>query len=891
MTKTAPRTRSRHVFGRYGFIMSALLVFAVGLFFSFNNMLEQKRLIEKESRINLWFLAQAEIEYLRLLEALALYGQPDTGLGKDELQLRFEIFWSRLPVLLEGPQTEVLREVPQFETTVRELLGVLQQAEPQIERLGVGDRAGAAALRGVLGPWRTRLHHVVLDALIYESTAVSTDRKNVEELYFELMVLFVGTAVGVVVLFLVLYRETRRAERAEREASTARAQLLEAIESVSEAFVLFDDRDRLVLHNTIYKEFHPEFADLVRPGVAFETLMRAVVERDPSIADARRAQWVADQVRRHRNPGDPFECQTDDGRWLRIGERLTKHGWVVGVHSDVTELKCRETDLAEESALLEATLQNIDQGICAVDAKLRLLTWNKVYVDMMCLPDKLVRPGMASVELIRHQARRGEYGPGDPEDHVREQLRIAESVARGGTKYRKVERSRPDGSTLAVTYNAMPGGGFVKTFTDITERVQAEKERAELSQRFHDAQQENLQLMMEHEAAQRRSAETRLADAIESTPEAVMLLDADENVVIANSQATRMLPSLTDMIRPGVSFAKIMEEASKRDIYAADSSTSRGGQGAVAGDGAAAVTEQNLNDGRWLRVSRSPTRDGGSVLIWTDITEIKQREVSLREAKEEAEAANASKTKFLTGMSHELRTPLNAIIGFSEIMSRELFGEVGRPQYREYASDILDSGRHLLDVINDILDFAKSEEGKLRLRPEPVEAAAVVESCRKIIHNECTEAGIALRVKLEPKLPVIDADAAKLRQILINILSNAVKFTRNGGKILVTVRPARGGGISIVVKDNGIGMHPADIPTALEPFGQIDSSIARRYEGTGLGLPLTKVLVELHGGLLEVSSEPDKGTTVTVRLPGKPPAQAAEDLGAGPGHAGGVSAA
>jgi signal transduction histidine kinase len=217
-------------------------------------------------------------------------------------------------------------------------------------------------------------------------------------------------------------------------------------------------------------------------------------------------------------------------------------------------------------------------------------------------------------------------------------------------------------------------------------------------------------------------------------------------------------------------------------------------------------------------------------------------------------------------MSHELRTPLNAIIGFSEVMTGEIFGPVGNPKYREYVASILDSGRHLLDIINSLLDLAKADAGKMRLEGEPLELRRIVEACVSIMCEQCVRGGIGLELQPIDEALIVWGDAAKLRQIALNLLSNAVKFTEPGGRVSVAAGKGEPGFVNLIVDDTGIGMKAEDIPKALKPFSQIDSRLARRYAGTGLGLPLTKALVDLHGGEMRIESAPGCGTSVIVRL-------------------------
>jgi PAS domain S-box-containing protein len=250
-----------------------------------------------------------------------------------------------------------------------------------------------------------------------------------------------------------------------------------------------------------------------------------------------------------------------------------------------------------------------------------------------------------------------------------------------------------------------------------------------------------------------------------------------------------------------------------------------------------------------------------------DVTEAVLAAQALRRAKQEAETANAAKSLFLANMSHELRTPLNAILGFSEVISRELLGQLGNPRYREYAEDILRSGRHLLEIISDILDMSKIEAGKLELHEEEIELPDLARTCLPFIRQRAEEAGVEIEFDLPADLPRLRVDDTRLKQILLNLLTNAVKFTPSGGRVSLSAARQPDGALCITVRDTGIGMDKAGVALALQPFHQIENPAAKRFEGTGLGLPLTKRLVELHGGTIEIASTLGSGTTVTVILP------------------------
>jgi signal transduction histidine kinase len=273
---------------------------------------------------------------------------------------------------------------------------------------------------------------------------------------------------------------------------------------------------------------------------------------------------------------------------------------------------------------------------------------------------------------------------------------------------------------------------------------------------------------------------------------------------------------------------------------------------------------------KWTHAIARPKKLPDGAVLWDgvilDATRIARREQQLRADKDQAELANRGKSEFIATMSHELRTPLNAIIGFSEVMQQELHGPLGSPMYGDYCRDILESGRHLLSIINDVLDISKVEAGKLRLHEDDVELPLVVAAVLRLMRERAEAGGVTLSSELADGLPLLRADERLLKQILSNLLSNAVKFTPKGGTATVQSR-VESDCVVIAVKDTGIGMAPDQIPRAMERFGQVDNSLSRKFEGTGLGLPLVKAFVELHGGTFELQSEPAAGTTAIVRFP------------------------
>lgn len=391
--------------------------------------------------------------------------------------------------------------------------------------------------------------------------------------------------------------------------------------------------------------------------------------------------------------------------------------------------------------------------------------------------------------------------------------------------------------------------------------------------------------------ARAMSAEGRLRDAIDSVSDAFVLFDRQDRLILCNY-------AFADTF--GIE-ERALKAGARKDALMQIGSLAIKSQG-PAQDGRAGVREFELHDGRWLQISERRTADGGSVMTAADITAVKRQEamrarneaeleklveqletnqVELSElarkyevAKIRAEAANQAKSEFLANMSHELRTPLNAINGFSEIMAGEMFGPLGDARYKEYCGDILNSGQHLLALINDILDMAKIEAGKMQMHFETTDMGDLCEDVVRLMRGKAEEAEIKLTSDVGADTTV-QADYRALKQVLLNLLSNAIKFTPRGGKVSVRAG-IEAGWAFLSVSDTGIGISAEDLPRLAQPFEQVETKHARATQGTGLGLALTKSLIEMHHGRFEMTSEPGEGTTVTVILPVRQHAEHAE---------------
>jgi signal transduction histidine kinase len=355
---------------------------------------------------------------------------------------------------------------------------------------------------------------------------------------------------------------------------------------------------------------------------------------------------------------------------------------------------------------------------------------------------------------------------------------------------------------------------------------------------------------------------------LQAVGEGISAFDGELRLIAWNPTYVQMCRLPGEWLRVGLPLSEILRfQAARGDFVPQPDDAAVAALLDAARRGDTDPVEVTLPGGQIAELRRSPLPGGGFVASLRDITLRKQAEQALVAARDQADLANRAKSEFLANISHELRTPLNAVLGFSEVICHEMFGPVGVTRYKEFAQDIHDSGMHLLSIINDILDLAKIEAGRLELHDELISVEALFDAVQRIVRERVRNAGLRIAAEIAPDLPPIRADQRALKQILLNLLSNAVKFTPAGGQITLQATVEPDGGVAFRVRDTGIGIAAGDLSKALEPFGQVDSSLARKYEGAGLGLPISRALVELHRGRFALASEPGVGTTVTFSLP------------------------
>jgi len=491
-----------------------------------------------------------------------------------------------------------------------------------------------------------------------------------------------------------------------------------------------------------------------------------------------------------------------------------------------------------ENETVDSMLKSIQIGLSVFDERLDLIKWNSVFADLMEHDERDLRQKPNFRDLLSENYDKYAEVGDDKEEFV--------NTAIGYVKERpfgQADRYFKNGKIVELTYNALPdGSGFVTTASDVTSIRLAEK-----------AMQES---------------EIRFRRMVEMFPDAI-IAHKDGFIVYVNNSAVKLLKAKEhhDLIGKQISsFFPERDMDQLAELFGASEHMQIGQSlpsiksAIISGDG---VYINVALDGSALLYGDTKILQ----LVIRDISAQVQIEEFLEHAKEEAEYASQLKGTFLANMSHELRTPLNAVIGFSEVIKKQMFGPVGSEKYLEYAEDIRASGSHLLELINNILDFSKIESGEQDINEEDIEIDILVSECVRLTQQRAIENDINIKLEFDPLLPQIFGDRRMLKQILINLLSNAIKFTPTGGKIVTTVKVPESEGLKITVRDNGIGIKEDDIEKALTPFVQIDSENSRKYEGTGLGLPLSKNLAEMHDGSLELKSQLGKGTVVSLTLP------------------------
>lgn len=627
--------------------------------------------------------------------------------------------------------------------------------------------------------------------------------------------------------------------KAQRKADRSFQQLVDAVESLPVGLVQYDADDQLQFWNSAYIKLYPDLVPLVEVGVPFEQIIRSLAEFGvvPNTV-GRVDEWVRESLAMRQKGRTQFEVLLSDGRWMLVSDHPTSGGGIMSVHSDITDLKRREEELRQSERLFQLAFQQ-GPGMTAISVVEtgKHVAVNDRWVEIMGWPRKEAIGKTAfelgvwadfetrarAIHLLEKHGRfkdfEGQYRTKGGE--VRDFLISAEKIDIGGA------------------------GHMLISGHDITVRKRAEREL--------------------------RDSEARLSGILRISPEAIIVTDGAQRITLFNEGAERIFgyaaaevtgKSIEMLIPPearkghGEHVRKFKDSPDTSRFMSARQEIGALAKGDVVFPAEASISKLELQGETVFTV------------LLHDITERKKARQLLLAAKDEAESANRAKSEFLANMSHELRTPLNAILGFSEVIRSQVLGPVGIAKYVEYADDVHRSGEHLLEIISDILDVARIDAGQISLEEDIVSVEELIESSVMLIRERAGAGELDLALELPPDMPSIMCDRRKIKQIVINLLSNAVKFTERGGRVSVGARIDVGSGEAVIeVRDSGVGMAVEDVPRVMEPFTQIASPMTRQHEGTGLGLPLVKKLVELHGGSIDMETAPGEGTTVRVRLP------------------------
>jgi signal transduction histidine kinase len=632
--------------------------------------------------------------------------------------------------------------------------------------------------------------------------------------------------------YVVCAVETTALVAARTESETALTRINAALATLRTGLATFGPDRRLLFTNRRFAELLGLAPDRPPVGVAFSALLDLLAARE-EFAGFDGAAFIAAQRGADRSQPSATRRVRAGGQVIDIAsDPLADGGWTMAV-TDISALAGAEDDARRRAALLNSILDAVPHGVCVYGPDRRVAMFNRAYTDVMT--GAPLNVGDHVSDVIRRRAVAGEYGPGDPEQIYRQQ------VAFNVNRPQQRKRRRPNGMSLDVRTSPLPDGGYISVVTDITQLTAAEEE------------------------VSRRAQE--LDVMLSCIRHGVILWDADKRLRTSNGIVTKLLGYPPGLLVPGQSEAVVLEDMLARGHFGAGDQARAQADMLANLDRSKSYRRQLVTPANRVLDTRSdPTPGGGWVTTFTDVTEAEAVQNELRRAKEVAEAANQAKSRFLATMSHELRTPLNVVIGFSDALLHES-ANPSRAQIDDYAQQINEAGHHLLGLINSILDVARIESGRFDFAADAVDVVRLVQSAARLSDASAQAAEIVLLTEVPDALPAIRADERRLRQALGHLLSNALKFTEPGGTVIIGAAQDPGGGLLLFVRDSGIGIAEQDLDRVFEPFTQLDGSLARRFQGAGLGLYVSRALVVGHGGELTLRSTPGEGTVAEIRLP------------------------
>jgi len=663
---------------------------------------------------------------------------------------------------------------------------------------------------------------------------------------------------------------------ADKEAVEVQSRFLKAIEALSEGVVFWDSDSRLINCNQFFKELHPKSAHVLKPGLLFEDFLRVRADANPDLTDKKsKVDWVKNHLAERLEFKSMMNEAKLDNRWVLVRrQRFADRSWIA-VLTDITERKQAEEKLRvahdeleerveERTHEIKRQMSELDRAqeevkrneerfrdiaestsdwFWETDADLNYIYVSPQYYEMF--------PNKANVLGEKMGQSRKKFGVKYDQTEIDHLMKLIEERKVIDKNIRCAREA--DGSIRYIQENGKPyfddqGNflGYRGATSEVTERIEAEET---LKQR-----------------------ERQLRQILETSPIGVGVANfEDGRILFVNSTLCRQMRQSEEELVGHVS-AKYWAQSNLRRKFIK----------VFERDGHVPPTEvqHRRSDGSrfWSIITWESIVWQGSncVLFWIyDIDDLKRTAVELEKSKEwadrlriEAETANRSKSEFLANMSHELRTPLNAIIGFADAVAHGVFGKIDDPRQDEAIGYIKESGEHLLELITDILDVSAIEAGNFELSESPVSLKDVSDSAIRMVQQRADQGQIRLVNNIDKNLPYLVADDRRIKQVVVNLLSNAVKFSTEGGEVTIDAHINGDGAVKVTVEDTGIGMDDEGVEMALARFGRVARHDTAEKEGTGLGLPLSKGLVEAHGGSMRIDSQIGEGTTVTFELPG-----------------------
>jgi PAS domain S-box-containing protein len=647
---------------------------------------------------------------------------------------------------------------------------------------------------------------------------------------------------------------------AKEDIERTRAVMQTVLDNMNDGVILIDKDFRFVFGNDQFRTKLDLPPQIPQAGHPVEDIIRFQAER----GDFGPVDDVEETVRQRRasmrTPGGiRYDRKTVTGRHVEFVYKPLADGGLLGVHRDITELKDREQAVEQARSLMQSVLDNMSDGVTLFDPDFRMKFTNQALIDFIKLPLDMTKPGVLLLDILRHQAKRGDFGPAEQaEELARSRF---EFISKPGGAY--FERRTAEGLHLEFRFVPLSNGDTIVVTRDITTLKNREDALAVSKEAAEAARDE---VARTHQIMQ---------TVFDNLIDGVSLFDKDFRWVFSNRQHREQHRYTPDAVQPGDTGYKLIRRQIENGEY-----------GPVADVDAKVAEiagrmrkpggnryERKTYGGRYVEYVFRELEDGGLLGVYHDITELREREAALAAAKEaaeaaraEAEAATQAKSTFLATMSHEIRTPMNGVLGMMEVLEYQGLDE---SQHKSVAT-MRDSAQALLRIIDDLLDFSKIEAGRLELEDTAFSLSGLIDGSVETFRPQAAAKGLTIESSIEAgSNDALVGDPTRVRQILFNLVSNALKFTQRGGiTIRAGTRPLGQGAtrVMLAVTDTGIGLSAEQRARLFQPFAQADSSTTRKFGGTGLGLSIVRRLTELMDGTVDIQSTPGKGSTFTVAL-------------------------